>query len=120
MLDTAELPPLLADGTLRGVGLDVTDPEPLPDDSPLWRHPACLVTAHTANPAPAWIAAFAGLVTENVRRRVAGGAAARGSWMSRRATDLVSVDCLCQVSDAGRKMSRLANLFPPGAREGIR
>lgn len=72
VLDTAALPPLLADGTLRGVGLDVTDPEPLPDDSPLWRHPACLVTAHTANPAPARIAAFAGLVTENVRRRVAG------------------------------------------------
>lgn len=28
--------------------LDVTDPEPLPPEHPLWRHPRCLITPHTA------------------------------------------------------------------------
>lgn len=39
---------LMAAGHLWGAGLDVTDPEPLPPEHPLWRQPNVLITPHTA------------------------------------------------------------------------
>jgi phosphoglycerate dehydrogenase-like enzyme len=39
----------LARGALGGAGLDVTDPEPLPDGHPLWSLPNCIVTPHVGN-----------------------------------------------------------------------
>lgn len=39
----------LDSGQLRGAVLDVFDPEPLPPDDPLWRHPRVLVTPHIAS-----------------------------------------------------------------------
>lgn len=35
-------------GRLRGAVLDVTDPEPPADDSPLWQHPRILLTGHSS------------------------------------------------------------------------
>jgi phosphoglycerate dehydrogenase-like enzyme len=35
-------------GQIAGAYLDVTTPEPLPVDSPLWSHPNCFITPHTA------------------------------------------------------------------------
>jgi phosphoglycerate dehydrogenase-like enzyme len=55
-----------------GAGLDVTDPEPLPDDSPLWSLPTCLVTPHTANPWQTAQPLLARRITDNVRRFAAG------------------------------------------------
>lgn len=49
--DVVEPRPLLAalrSGKLAGCGLDVTEPEPLPVDDPLWREPNLLITPHTA------------------------------------------------------------------------
>ncbi|MGD0462450.1 MAG: D-2-hydroxyacid dehydrogenase [Tepidisphaeraceae bacterium] len=37
----------LATGRLAAAYLDVTDPEPLPPDHPLWRAPNCFITPHT-------------------------------------------------------------------------
>jgi phosphoglycerate dehydrogenase-like enzyme len=35
-------------GRLRAAYLDVTDPEPLPPEHPLWAHPRCVITPHRA------------------------------------------------------------------------
>ena len=40
---------LLLDGHLGGAALDVTDPEPLPTDSPLWDLPNVLISPHSAS-----------------------------------------------------------------------
>jgi phosphoglycerate dehydrogenase-like enzyme len=47
-VDTDALVAALRDGALRAVGLDVTDPEPLPRRHPLWRMPNVLITPHCA------------------------------------------------------------------------
>ena len=49
LVDTDDLVAALADHKLRGAGLDVTDPEPLPDGHPLWAEPNCIITPHTAD-----------------------------------------------------------------------
>ncbi len=46
---TADLVAALEADAIGGAALDVTDPEPLPDDHPLWSLPTCLVTPHVGN-----------------------------------------------------------------------
>ncbi|HKA82456.1 MAG TPA: NAD(P)-dependent oxidoreductase, partial [Acidimicrobiales bacterium] len=53
-------------------GLDVTDPEPLPDGHPLWTLPNAIVTPHTANTYEMAVPLLAERITENVRRWIAG------------------------------------------------
>lgn len=71
-IDTDALVPALHDGTIAGAGLDVTDPEPLPDGHPLWEAPRALITCHTANPGSLNRAARIERAAENVRRLIAG------------------------------------------------
>ena len=47
-IDSEALAAALTGNELRGAGLDVTEPEPLPADSPLWHEPRCLITPHVA------------------------------------------------------------------------
>lgn len=47
-IDPRALARALAEDQLHGAGLDVTEPEPLPADSPLWHEPHCLITPHVA------------------------------------------------------------------------
>lgn len=68
LVDTDALVRALADGAIAGAALDVTDPEPLPDDHPLWNEPRALITPHTANPAGPLRIALAERVRENVGR----------------------------------------------------
>jgi glyoxylate/hydroxypyruvate reductase A len=54
VIDTQALTDILADGLpgggrLGGAALDVTDPEPLPADSPLWDRPDVLISPHSAS-----------------------------------------------------------------------
>ncbi|GAC1575773.1 MAG: phosphoglycerate dehydrogenase [Candidatus Elarobacter sp.] len=48
LIDHTALYAALAAGKLGGAGLDVTDPEPLPPDDPLWSHPDVTITPHVA------------------------------------------------------------------------
>ncbi|MGZ6313403.1 MAG: NAD(P)-dependent oxidoreductase, partial [Candidatus Limnocylindrales bacterium] len=47
VVETDALVAALVQGQVRAA-LDVTDPEPLPDDHPLWTTPGCLITPHVA------------------------------------------------------------------------
>ncbi|MFN4090689.1 MAG: 2-hydroxyacid dehydrogenase [Alphaproteobacteria bacterium] len=67
---TEDLVAALDSGHLSAAFLDVTDPEPLPSDHPLWRHPNVTITPHVAgitNPVTA-----AEQVAENIRRTLDG------------------------------------------------
>lgn len=52
IVDQPALIDALSDGHLGGAGLDVTDPEPLPPDSPLWELPNAIITSHTSGVTP--------------------------------------------------------------------
>jgi phosphoglycerate dehydrogenase-like enzyme len=67
IVDTAALLELLAAGRLRAA-LDVTDPEPLPADHPLWDAPGVLLTPHLAGDTIAAERRAFALVGEQVRR----------------------------------------------------
>lgn len=69
---TDDLVRVLADGAIGGAGLDVTDPEPLPDDHPLWREPRCILTPHVGNTPEMAVPLLGARVEENVRRFLAG------------------------------------------------
>ncbi|WP_049561176.1 2-hydroxyacid dehydrogenase [Nonomuraea sp. SBT364] len=51
IVDTDALLDETRSGRLRAI-LDVTDPEPLPDDHPLWHSPGVLITPHVAGTIP--------------------------------------------------------------------
>ena len=46
IVDTAALTRALKEGQIRAAGLDVTDPEPLPPNHPLYKMDNCLITPH--------------------------------------------------------------------------
>jgi len=70
--NTDDLIAALKNGEIGGAGVDVTDPEPLPADHPLWKQPRVIITPHMAFRSEKlaernWI-----LVKENLRRYVNG------------------------------------------------
>jgi len=71
-VDTEALVVALRDERIGGAGLDVTDPEPLPDDHELWSLPTCLVTPHVGNTPEMARPLLAERITANVRRYGAG------------------------------------------------
>jgi phosphoglycerate dehydrogenase-like enzyme len=68
----ADLTRALVEKRLAGAGLDVTDPEPLPADDPLWHAPHVLITPHISSRSDLpgegrWI-----VTRENIRRYALG------------------------------------------------
>ena len=57
---------------IAGAGLDVTDPEPLPPDHPLWKAANVIITPHVANDSDLGYDAQIKVVQENLRRYLAG------------------------------------------------
>ena len=74
VIDTDALVSTLRLGGLRGAALDVTDPEPLPPDHPLWNFENVLITPHTAGQTPRYYDRCADVLAENVRRLDSGEA----------------------------------------------
>jgi phosphoglycerate dehydrogenase-like enzyme len=66
-VDTDALLGALRDRTIGGAALDVTDPEPLPDDHPLWDLDDALITSHVANTWEMALPELRGMVERNVR-----------------------------------------------------
>jgi phosphoglycerate dehydrogenase-like enzyme len=69
---TADLIDALKTHRIAGAGLDVTDPEPLPADSPLWHLPNVLLTPHISGVTPGSDEVRWTLLLDNLRRYVAG------------------------------------------------
>ncbi|ESX80574.1 glyoxylate/hydroxypyruvate reductase A [Mesorhizobium sp. M0976] len=69
-LDQAALINALDIGHVSAAMLDVTDPEPLPEDHPLWSHPKVMITPHIASVTQPHTAAQS--VVDNIRRHRAG------------------------------------------------
>lgn len=67
-----ELIGALRSGRLGGAGLDVTDPEPLPADSPLWQMPNVILTPHVSAQSDVDDSVRMTVAVENLRRYVAG------------------------------------------------
>jgi D-2-hydroxyacid dehydrogenase (NADP+) len=62
----------LRSGRLAGAGLDVTDPDPLPPDDPLWEMPNVLLTHHTSGASPKNTERIGAIFAENLRRYLEG------------------------------------------------
>ncbi len=71
LVDTAALLDALQAGRIRAA-LDVTDPEPLPADHPLWQAPNVLITPHIAGSTVRWQQRAYRLAGEQLRRYAAG------------------------------------------------
>lgn len=69
---TSDLIDALQSKKIAGAGLDVTDPEPLPADHPLWKAPNVIITPHVASDSDLGREAHLQVVQENLRRYVAG------------------------------------------------
>ncbi len=68
---TADLLAALRDGRVGAAGLDVTEPEPLPENHPLWQRDDVIITPHVASTGNNRERQYA-LATENIRRYIAG------------------------------------------------
>jgi phosphoglycerate dehydrogenase-like enzyme len=69
---TDDLVAALRSGHIAGAGLDVTDPEPLPPDHPLWRLPNVVITPHVSAQSDRIVERVVAVARENLRRYVAG------------------------------------------------
>ncbi|MEY4760764.1 MAG: hypothetical protein RLZZ200_620 [Pseudomonadota bacterium] len=78
IIDTDALVAAMESGQIAGAGLDVTDPEPLPPEHPLWRQDGALITPHVAwaGAAPSGQQQRIDYVVANARRFATGQAPA--------------------------------------------
>ena len=68
LYDTNALVRALDSRRLAGAGLDVTDPEPLPSDHPLWKFPNTVITPHVAGQSDEMPGRRMEVFKENIRR----------------------------------------------------
>lgn len=66
VVHTIALLQALREGKIAAAGLDVTDPEPLPPDHPLYQLPNCLITPHIASAGAATRTKMAHMAVDNL------------------------------------------------------
>jgi phosphoglycerate dehydrogenase-like enzyme len=69
---TDDLVAALNEGKIGGAGLDVTEPEPLPADHPLWKAPNLIITPHISSGSDLPREQRWTFIRESMRRYVAG------------------------------------------------
>ena len=62
----------LENSIIGGAALDVTDPEPLPANHPLWSLPNCIITPHVGNTPEMAVPLLSARITDNVQRYMQG------------------------------------------------
>jgi phosphoglycerate dehydrogenase-like enzyme len=72
LVDQEALIEALESDKLAGAGLDATDPEPLPQDNPIWLMPNVILTPHTSASSPTNDARRFEIFTGNLRLYLAG------------------------------------------------
>jgi D-2-hydroxyacid dehydrogenase (NADP+) len=72
ILNTAALVAALESGRLGGAGIDVSDPEPLPKDHPLWTAPNVFITGHTSGRTPFYWQRGGRILRSNIAHYLAG------------------------------------------------
>jgi phosphoglycerate dehydrogenase-like enzyme len=72
VIDQPALVTALHDGQISGAALDVTDPEPLPADDPLWTAPNVLITPHVSGSTDVYADRAFEVMRENIRRLKSG------------------------------------------------
>lgn len=72
LIDQQALIEAMNNGVIANAVLDVTDPEPLPNEHPLWRTPNVLITPHVAGLSDHYIDNVVRVFAENLRRYAIG------------------------------------------------
>jgi len=68
IVDTDDLVTALQSNRIAGAAIDVTDPEPLPNDHPLWDFDTVSITPHNAGHTPEYYERLADILATNVDR----------------------------------------------------
>ena len=71
IVQTGALEAALREGSIAGAGIDVTDPEPLPDGHSLWGAPNLIITPHTADTPEMCIRLLSLRILENTAKQIA-------------------------------------------------
>ncbi|KAF1944143.1 hypothetical protein EJ02DRAFT_432696 [Clathrospora elynae] len=73
IIDQKALITALEKGHISGAALDVTDPEPLPKDDPLWDAPNVLITPHVSGSTDVYADRAFQVLIENMKKEKSGG-----------------------------------------------
>jgi phosphoglycerate dehydrogenase-like enzyme len=72
IVDTSALISALESGKLLGACLDVTDPEPLPSDHPLWKAPNVHISPHISSSSDVYVDRSLQILEQNLKRLAKG------------------------------------------------
>ncbi|EMD94500.1 hypothetical protein COCC4DRAFT_148497 [Bipolaris maydis ATCC 48331] len=73
IIDQKALITALETEQIKGAAVDVTDPEPLPEDDPLWDAPNVLITPHCSGGSDKYVYRVFQLLVENIKHERSGG-----------------------------------------------